>query len=114
MPATFTKMKSFIVSFHDFCLSFMHIFVIFNTSKRSFFKKEHLYSFKEYFKVLSFQKKIEHIKYGFFLQQTAATSRMKHYVIIVNNWKLLTIITKCSIKNVAAVLNPPLLVTGIK
>ena len=40
MPVTFTKMKSLIVTFHDFLLSFMHILVIFNTSKKSIFKKK--------------------------------------------------------------------------
>ena len=33
---------------------------------------------------------------------------MEHFVIIVNGWKPLTIITKCSILDVAAVLDPPL------
>ena len=33
---------------------------------------------------------------------------MKHFVIIVNGWKPLTIITKSSILDVAAVLGPPL------
>ena len=40
--------------------------------------------------------------------RTAATSKMEHFVIIVNGWKPLTIITKRSILNVAAVLDPPL------
>ena len=40
--------------------------------------------------------------------RTAATSKMEHFVIIVNDWKLLTIITKRSILDVAAVLDPPL------
>ena len=42
--------------------------------------------------------------------RTAATSKMNHFVIIVNGWKLLIIITKCSILDVAvaAVLDPPL------
>ena len=40
--------------------------------------------------------------------RTAATSKMEHFVIIVNGWKPLTIITKCSILDVAAVLDPPL------
>ena len=39
---------------------------------------------------------------------TAATSKMERFVIIVNGWKLLTIITKRSILNVAAALDPPL------
>ena len=37
--------------------------------------------------------------------RTAATSRMEHFVIIVNSWKALIIITKSSIFNVAAVLD---------
>ena len=41
--------------------------------------------------------------------RTAATSKMEHFVIIVNGFQPLTIITKCSILDVAAVLNPPLL-----
>ena len=40
--------------------------------------------------------------------RTAATSKMKRFVIIVTGWKPLTIITKCSILDVAAVLDPPL------
>ena len=38
----------------------------------------------------------------------AATSKMECFVIIVNGWKLLTVITKHSILDVAAALNPPL------
>ena len=33
---------------------------------------------------------------------------MEHLVIIVKGWKLVTIITKCSILDVATVLDPPL------
>ena len=40
--------------------------------------------------------------------RTAAASKMEHFVIIVNVWKPLTIITKRSILDVAAVLDPPL------
>ena len=40
--------------------------------------------------------------------RTAATSKMEHFVIIVNGWKPLTIITKSSILDVAVVLDPPL------
>ena len=40
--------------------------------------------------------------------RTAATSKMERFVIIVNDWKLSTIITKCSILDVAAVLDQPL------
>ena len=40
--------------------------------------------------------------------RTAATSKMERFVIIVNGWKPLTIITKRSILDVATVLDPPL------
>ena len=40
--------------------------------------------------------------------RTAATSKMEHFVIIVNGFQPLTIITKSSILHVAAVLDPPL------
>ena len=40
--------------------------------------------------------------------RAAATSKMECFVIIVNDWKLLTIITKSSILDVAAALDPPL------
>ena len=39
---------------------------------------------------------------------TAATSKIEHFVIIVNSWKPLTIIIKSSILDVAAVLDRPL------
>ena len=42
--------------------------------------------------------------------RTAATSKMESFVIIVNGWKPLTIIIKCSILDVAAALDPPLIV----
>ena len=38
--------------------------------------------------------------------RAAATSKMEHFVIIVNDWKPLTIITKCPILDVAAALDP--------
>ena len=38
---------------------------------------------------------------------TAAISKMEHFVIIVNGWKPLTIITKRSILDVAADLDAP-------
>ena len=41
--------------------------------------------------------------------RTAATSKMERFVIIVNGWKPLTIITKRSILDVVAVLDPSLL-----
>ena len=44
--------------------------------------------------------------------RTTATSKMERFVIIVNRWKLLTIITKRSILDVAAVLDPPLNITS--
>ena len=43
--------------------------------------------------------------------RTAATSKMEHFVIIVNGWKPFTIITKSSILDVAAFLDPPLHLT---
>ena len=46
--------------------------------------------------------------------RTAATFKMEHFVIIVNGWKPLTIITKCSILVVAAVLDLPLVSCGIR
>ena len=42
--------------------------------------------------------------------RTAATSKIEHFVIRVNGFQpltIITIITKCSILDVAAVLNPP-------
>ena len=41
--------------------------------------------------------------------RTAATSKAELFVIIDVNWKPLTIITKCSILDVAVALDPPLL-----
>ena len=41
--------------------------------------------------------------------RTAATSKMERFVMIVNGWKLLTIITKRSTLDVLAVLDPPLI-----
>ena len=40
--------------------------------------------------------------------RTAAKSKMELFVILVNGFKPLTIITKYSILNVAALLDPPL------
>ena len=42
--------------------------------------------------------------------RATATSKMEHFVIIVNGWNPLTIITKCFISNVAAALDPPLII----
>ena len=39
--------------------------------------------------------------------RAAATSKMERFVIKVNGWKPLTIITKCSILDFAAALDPP-------
>ena len=40
--------------------------------------------------------------------RTAATSKVERFVIIVNSFQPLYIITKCSILDIAAVLDPPL------
>ena len=45
--------------------------------------------------------------------RTAATSKMERFVIIVNGWKPLTIITKRSILDVGAALHPPLVTTKV-
>ena len=42
--------------------------------------------------------------------RTVGTSRMEHFVIIVNSWKPLTIITKNSVLDFAAALDTPLVV----
>ena len=41
--------------------------------------------------------------------RTPATSKMERFVILVNGWNSLTIITKRSILDVAASLDPPLM-----
>ena len=46
--------------------------------------------------------------------RTAATSKMELFEIIVNGWKPLTIITKRSILDVAAVLDAPLTIALLK
>ena len=46
--------------------------------------------------------------------RTAGTFKVELFVIIVDGFQPLTIITKRSILNVAAVLDPPLLITQIK
>ena len=43
--------------------------------------------------------------------RTAGTSTIERFVIIVKCWKPLTIITKCSILDVAATLDPPLIIS---
>ena len=40
--------------------------------------------------------------------RTVASSKVELFMVIVNSFQLLTIITKCSILHVAAVLDPPL------
>ena len=45
--------------------------------------------------------------------RAAATSKMVRFVITVNDWKPLSITTKRSILDVAAVLDPPLLKTRV-
>ena len=51
---------------------------------------------------LKWRKEITVIRYR---SRTAEPSKMEHFVIIVNRWKPLTIITKCSILDVATVLD---------
>ena len=46
--------------------------------------------------------------------RTATTSKVERFVIIANRWKPLTIITKRSILDVAAVLDPSLIVNVSK
>ena len=46
--------------------------------------------------------------------RAAATSKMECFVIIVNGWKPLTIITKHSILDAAAALDPPLILDPLK
>ena len=45
---------------------------------------------------------------------TVATSKMERFMVILNGWKLLTIITKRSILDVVAVLNPPLITGSLR
>ena len=45
---------------------------------------------------------------------TAATSKVELFVIIVNGWKPLTIITKSSTLDVAAVIDPTLMIMSKK
>ena len=45
--------------------------------------------------------------------RTAAISKMEHFVITINGWKRLTIITKRSILDVAAVLDPLLMLASL-
>ena len=58
--------------------------------------------------------KTQKIKYEVIFRggsRTAATSKMERFVIIVNGWKPLTIITKRSILDVAVVLDPSMIST---
>ena len=41
--------------------------------------------------------------------RVAAISKMEHFMTIVNGWKPLTVITKHSILDVTAALDPPLI-----
>ena len=45
--------------------------------------------------------------------RAAATSKIGHFVIIVNGFQSFTIITKCPILDVAAALDPPLILKFI-
>ena len=72
--------------------------------------KLHVYGFREKmvtFKYSYLKKRIQNVKIrgG---SRTSATFKMERFVIIVNGWKPLTIITKRSILDVAAVLDPSL------
>ena len=64
-------------------------------SKKLFFKKKH-----------GFQ--VRYVSCPRDGSKTAATSKMQRFVIIINSWKPLAIITKRSIMDVAAALDPPL------
>ena len=80
-----------------------------NPSSFSFLKK--LSCHFQMFKLINLTTKIFFSKYimnrgG---SRTAATSKMERFVIIVNGWKPLTIITKRSILDVAAVLDASLM-----
>ena len=48
--------------------------------------------------------------FGVIKNLQCATPKMEHFVIIVNGWKPLTIITKRSILDVAVALDPPLII----
>ena len=66
-------------------------------------------SFKQDQPILIFKSNTDNIKGG---SGAAATSKIERFVIIVNDWKPLTIITKRSILVVAVVLDPPLNMTA--
>ena len=112
MPATFKKMKSFIGNFQDFCLYFMQILIVFNISRKLILKSTSPL-LKNTFKFSLLRKRLSTLKYELDLgecrgeSRTAAISKMELFVIIVNGWKPLTIIKKCSILDIIAVINPP-------
>ena len=72
-----------------------------NSRDNVVFAKEY---FKGIFKYIRYQ-----LKGG---SRAAATSKMELFVIIVNDFQLLTTITKCSILDVTAILDPPMLLVG--
>ena len=61
-----------------------------------------------------FKRVIPNIKVLIRRSRAAATSKMERFVIIVNGWKLLTIITKRSILDVAAALDPLLVLYCVR
>ena len=80
MPATFMKMNSFIGNFQDFCLHFMHIFIVSNTCRKLILKCTSLL-LKNSFKFQKFQK-----VYGFLYNSsggstTAAISKTKKILL---------------------------------
>ena len=84
----------------------------FNTYRKLILKSTSLF-FKNTFKSSRFRKRLNSIKYEFLYNRkggsrTVATSKMELFMVIVDSWKPLTIITKCSILDIAAVLNRPL------
>ena len=82
-----------------------------------------VYSNSKELSYLPWQKKYPNLKTTFDIwskaklsrggSRTAVASKMKHYMIIVNGFQLLTIITKRSILDVAAALDPPLLILAL-
>ena len=70
-----------------------------------YLEKDLHYAVRELVVTLIKVAKTTHFRGG---SRAAATSKMECFVIIVNGWKPLTIITKHSILDVAAALDPPL------
>ena len=66
----------------------------------------------ETFNVLNFVSKMDLVTKG--ESRTAATSKLERFVIIVNSWKPLTIITKRAILDVAAALVPHLVTITLR